>query len=238
MRDDRRDAALKRSLRVALGTDAATGEDPGAREAEARALAAFRTARDAGLHQAGGTRPQDDWTPPEQRRSTRRSLRAALAAALASLTLGGVAIAAGALPGTHADTPAPSLVPDPSPSSTGPDASPAAPEVLPAPAVPDRHEPPGVTPGSGAPGAPCPGEGKRHGADEGTPRDGKSWHRPERGAGGDKRAPAACEEVPGAVSGKGAKGGPEKTPAPAPDTGRPGRPSAAHPPGGPRPGRH
>ncbi|MFF4348166.1 hypothetical protein [Streptomyces sp. NPDC001530] len=61
-------------------------------EAEARAVAAFRAARDSGVH-AARTRRRDDWRPREQRR-VGRSLKATLAVLLASLTLGGVAVAA------------------------------------------------------------------------------------------------------------------------------------------------
>ncbi|WP_063785994.1 hypothetical protein [Streptomyces sp. MMG1533] len=61
-------------------------------EAEQRAVAAFRVARDAGAHGAR-TRRRDDWRPREQRRAS-RSLRATLSVFLASLALGGVAYAA------------------------------------------------------------------------------------------------------------------------------------------------
>ncbi|MEU0003050.1 hypothetical protein ABZ079_01760 [Streptomyces sp. NPDC006314] len=61
-------------------------------EAERRAVAAFRAARDAGAHRAR-TRARDDWRPREPRRA-RLSLKGTLCVALASLTLGGVAVAA------------------------------------------------------------------------------------------------------------------------------------------------
>lgn len=61
-------------------------------EAEALAVAAFRTARDDGAH-AARTRRRDDWRPREQRR-VGRSLKATFAVLLASVTLGGVAVAA------------------------------------------------------------------------------------------------------------------------------------------------
>ncbi|MEU6350027.1 hypothetical protein ABZ896_11935 [Streptomyces sp. NPDC047072] len=60
--------------------------------AEGRAVAAFTAARDAGAHRAR-TRRRDDWRPREKRR-TARSLKATLSVFLASLTLGGVAVAA------------------------------------------------------------------------------------------------------------------------------------------------
>ncbi len=61
-------------------------------EGEQRAVAAFRAAREAGLHQAR-TRRRDDWRPREQRRLA-RSLKATLSLFAASLALGGVAVAA------------------------------------------------------------------------------------------------------------------------------------------------
>ncbi|MGW3092665.1 hypothetical protein ACWDCC_04370 [Streptomyces sp. NPDC001102] len=70
-------------------------------EAEQRAVAAFRAARDAGAHQAR-TRRRDDWRPGAQRR-TRRSLKATLALILGGLTLSGAAYAAiGTVGSSHA----------------------------------------------------------------------------------------------------------------------------------------
>ncbi|MBQ0846914.1 hypothetical protein J8N05_01585 [Streptomyces sp. BH-SS-21] len=63
--------------------------DPDARK---RALAAFRDARDEGAHAAVRTRRRDDWRPAGERRGW--SLRATLVALAASVTLGGVAVAA------------------------------------------------------------------------------------------------------------------------------------------------
>ncbi|MCK1823532.1 hypothetical protein MTQ10_29085 [Streptomyces sp. XM83C] len=59
-------------------------------EAEQRALAAYRAARDAGAHRMH-TRRRDDWRRRGLR--TRRSMRAALGVLAASLALGGVAYA-------------------------------------------------------------------------------------------------------------------------------------------------
>ncbi|GGY02400.1 hypothetical protein [Streptomyces djakartensis] len=61
-------------------------------EAERRAVAAFRIARGAGARTAR-TRRRDDWRPREGRHLG-RSLRTTLGVLLASLTLGGVAVAA------------------------------------------------------------------------------------------------------------------------------------------------
>ncbi|MEV7072805.1 hypothetical protein [Streptomyces sp. NPDC093990] len=69
-------------------------------EAERRAVAAFRVARDAGALRAR-TRRRDDWRPRSRRRA--RSLRATVGALLGSLTLGGVAYAAIGSAGSGAD---------------------------------------------------------------------------------------------------------------------------------------
>ncbi|MEU7717685.1 hypothetical protein [Streptomyces tibetensis] len=61
-------------------------------EAEQRAVAAFRAARDARSPRTR-TRRRDDWRPRE-RRHLGRSLKTTLSVLLASLTLGGVAVAA------------------------------------------------------------------------------------------------------------------------------------------------
>ncbi|MEV0177972.1 hypothetical protein AB0I54_01510 [Streptomyces sp. NPDC050625] len=78
------------NLEVLLGAALRAGAvDP---EAEQRAADAFRAARDAGAHRTG-TRRRDDWRPRERGRG-RRSVKTTVAMALASLTLGGVAVAA------------------------------------------------------------------------------------------------------------------------------------------------
>ncbi|MFF0090717.1 hypothetical protein ACFYSF_12260 [Streptomyces canus] len=81
-----RDSPLEALLAAALRGEKSDGE------AELRAVAAFRTERDAGAHRAR-TRRRDDWRPRAQRRRA-RSLKATLSVLLASLTLGGVAYAA------------------------------------------------------------------------------------------------------------------------------------------------
>ncbi|MFG2886295.1 hypothetical protein ACGFYV_29010 [Streptomyces sp. NPDC048297] len=84
------DARLEASLVAALR--AAGPVDPAA---EQRALAAFRTARDEGLHgpHRARTRRRDDWRPREPRRLG-LSVKATLSVFVASLALGGVAVAA------------------------------------------------------------------------------------------------------------------------------------------------
>ncbi|MFD9466824.1 hypothetical protein [Streptomyces sp. NPDC060027] len=79
-------AALETRLAAAIrGRAAGT-------EAEARAVAAFRAARDGGAHGARARR-RDDWRPRE-RWAPSRSARVTFAVLLAGLTLGGVAVAA------------------------------------------------------------------------------------------------------------------------------------------------
>lgn len=99
--------------------DALLGEAvrPGALDAEAqrRAVAAFRSARDEGGHRAR-TRRRDDWRP-RMRRRTLGSLRAAVGAAVAGVLLGGVAIASIGTSRTPDDGPPASDRPSP-PHST------------------------------------------------------------------------------------------------------------------------
>ncbi|MFS4092449.1 hypothetical protein [Streptomyces sp. AF1A] len=61
-------------------------------QAEQRALAAFRAARETGAHQSHARR-RDDWRPSGMR-LPRRSLKVTLGAVFASLAVGGVAVAA------------------------------------------------------------------------------------------------------------------------------------------------
>ncbi|NGO42000.1 hypothetical protein [Streptomyces ureilyticus] len=84
--DRRDDTALETVLAAVLrGGDLAP-------EAEQRAVAAFRAARGGGAHRAR-TRRRDDWRLPAERR-TGRPVKTTFAAVFASLTLGGVAVAA------------------------------------------------------------------------------------------------------------------------------------------------
>ncbi|MBN0044378.1 hypothetical protein JS756_09685 [Streptomyces actuosus] len=79
------DAGLEALIAAAVRQDVIDAE------AEQRAVAAFRTARDTGAHRAR-TRRRDDWRPRERR--ARLSMRATLSVLAAGLTLGGVAYAA------------------------------------------------------------------------------------------------------------------------------------------------
>ncbi|MGW4439070.1 hypothetical protein ACWELO_25470 [Streptomyces sp. NPDC004596] len=87
------DTGFEARIAAALRGDGADGLDP---EAERRAVAAFRTARDSGRR--ARTRRRDDWRPGRPHRA-RLSLRTTLSVVLASLTLGGVAFAAMGSPG-------------------------------------------------------------------------------------------------------------------------------------------
>ncbi|MFE0652955.1 hypothetical protein ACFVZH_30725 [Streptomyces sp. NPDC059534] len=158
MPDDQRNGALEDSLRAALGAptgrarpaDGPTPDgDPTAREAEARAVAAFRAARDAGLHRARPTRRRDDWTPATGRRRPVRSVRTAVAALIASVTLGGVAVATGGLPDRFPGTPSPApepravgSTPAPAPGRTRAGSTPPGPPETSTPVHPDGHPPP------------------------------------------------------------------------------------------------
>lgn len=90
------DPALQTRFGTALRPDGA-GLDP---EAERRAVAAFRAARDTGAHRAR-TRRRDDWRAGGTRRA-RFSVKASLSAFLASVALGGLAVAAIASAGSPA----------------------------------------------------------------------------------------------------------------------------------------
>ncbi|QTE00470.1 hypothetical protein S1361_24280 [Streptomyces cyanogenus] len=130
-------------LETRIGAALRAGDlDP---EAERGAVAAFRAAREAGAHDAR-TRARDDWRPGRPR----RALRTTLSLALASLTLGGVAVAAigSARSGPDDDG-------RPAPRSTHPSAS--APTAPAADATAD-----GTAAGPGDTGSPAPsGEAAR-----------------------------------------------------------------------------
>lgn len=158
-------------------------------EAEQRAVAAFRAARDAGALRTR-TRRRDDWRARE-RRHLGRSLKTTLSVLLASLTLGGVAVAAIGVAGSPQDgtnnaperKPAPNGAPrDPSEQSSR-----------------DGHSP---TPGTGpSPDRPSSAQdteahcrayeqaGRRGKAMEAT-----SWQRLVAAAGGERNVTAYCAE--------------------------------------------
>ncbi|MEU1890026.1 hypothetical protein [Streptomyces pristinaespiralis] len=115
---------------------AATRPAPVAPDAEAKALAAFRAARDEGALELP-TRPEDDWWPAKKR--TRAPwAKAGLGTLVAGVMFGGVAMAAGGIP-TPFDGP-PSEKPAPAPSAS--------------PSVPDGGSAGTTSPATGSAGHP------------------------------------------------------------------------------------
>ncbi|MEU9628075.1 hypothetical protein ACFZDB_07510 [Streptomyces luteogriseus] len=173
-------------------------------QAEQRAVAAFRAARDAGALRTH-TRRRDNWRARERRRLG-RSLKTTLSVLLASLTLGGVAVAAIGVAGTPEDgtKDAPERGPAPSSAPRDPSGPPSR----------DSHGP-----GTGSsPDRPASAEdteahcrayervGRRGKAMEAT-----SWERLVAAAGGERNVTAYCAgrlDEPKGESGGSAKGGP------------------------------
>ncbi|POX54228.1 hypothetical protein C3489_13945 [Streptomyces sp. Ru71] len=208
-------------------------------DAEQRAVAAFRAAREAGPRRAR-TRRRDDWRPRTRRHP--RSVKAALTVLAASLTLGGVAFAAIGTSGSSSHGPdGPDGDRRPSrPAATGASGSPAD-----------------VTSGSGSPdasadadrGAGPPGRPDRPAAAQDTEAhcrawervraDGKAldataWQRLIAAAGGPDRVEEYCAEQLASAS--------RPSPRPTPTAGRPtqadrpteaGQPTEAAPSGQP-----
>jgi hypothetical protein len=165
-------------------------------DGEARAVAAFRAARDQGALAAGvaRTRRRDDWRPRQAK--ARRSMRATFAVLAASVTLGGVAVAA---IGTSSDdngddqgrTRPSSSAPDHSaPGSTNP----AAPDTS-APGATDGAD--GATP-SGHPSQAQDTEAHcrayEHVAGRGKALNSTAWQRLIDAAGGEDNVAAYCAE--------------------------------------------
>ncbi|MFF0478078.1 hypothetical protein [Streptomyces sp. NPDC004284] len=214
MPDELRDGEPGRTLRAALSGGRSAGGD-GVTRGEQGALAAFRAARDAGLHTSLATRDHDDWTPAVERRRPRPSLKAAVAALVASVTLGGVAVAAGDLSEHMAGPPAPAPEPRPASSAPGPAHEPteadataggegrASRSPLPgttAPSYPERD--PQVFPGKSH-DALCHafGHGHGHGQGEGKAKakasNSAAWRRLVAAAGGEDLVPEYCRHEPG-----------------------------------------
>ncbi|MET9758346.1 hypothetical protein ABZ016_04725 [Streptomyces sp. NPDC006372] len=162
-------------------------------EAEQRAVAAFRAARDSGAHRTL-TRRRDDWQPRE-RRHLGRSLRTTLGVLLASLTLGGVAVAAIGAAGSSADGPDDSPRPSPATSNT-----PSDPARTPPRDGASGHTP-GTAPGSATarPDRPAPAQDteahcrayQRVGG-RGRAMDATAWQRLIDAAGGERNVTRYC----------------------------------------------
>ncbi|MEU1445955.1 MULTISPECIES: hypothetical protein [Streptomyces] len=155
-------------------------------EAERRALTAFRTAHDAGAHRAR-TRRRDDWRLPAERRAG-RPVKMTLGVVFASLTLGGVAVAAIGSVGSSTD-------------GDGAGRGTAHPSAV----APDQ---PGGEASSTPSGVPGPTDGRPATAkdteahcrayeqvkDRGKALDARAWQRLVTAAGGKDKVAAYCSE--------------------------------------------
>ncbi|MER6099880.1 hypothetical protein ABT154_29275 [Streptomyces sp. NPDC001728] len=188
---------------------------------EEGALAAFRAARDAGLHGTRRTRRRDDWAPGGVRRFRQRSLRTSLAALLASVTLGGVAIAAVDLPRRFDEEPAPvpaTPVPAFGEGTIRPSGGTTPPEATPVPASPAGR--PGSPPADGwEPACRAYGVGKK--AESKAKAKGKAGAKgkgePPNGTPCDERGHDHVPSYPGQGLGQGQGQGQDKGNAPKKD---------------------
>ncbi|MGV9344478.1 hypothetical protein ACWDSD_06635 [Streptomyces spiralis] len=184
-RDVRDTSALETALAAAIRGGGQL--DP---EAEQRAVAAFRAARGAGAHRAR-TRRRDDWRQTAQRRAG-RSLKTTFGVVFASLTLGGVAVAAIGSAGssTHGagdgrGTAHPSAA---QPSAVAPDR-------------PDGQTSSASSGGAGPTGGPAPAQDTEahcrayeNVEDRGRALDATAWKRLVTAAGGKDKVAAYCSE--------------------------------------------
>ncbi|WP_411148276.1 hypothetical protein [Streptomyces sp. A30] len=170
-------AALETLLAVAMRAGTVDAD------AEQRAVAAFRDARDAGAHRAR-TRRRDDWRPREQR-SAARSLRTTLSVFLASLALGGVAYAA---IGSSGDSSSDGAGDDRgrATASASDEARPGGPTTAPGSGPTDR---PGTAQDTEAH---CRAYEQIRG--RGKALDSTAWQRLVAAAGGEAKVPAYCAE--------------------------------------------
>ncbi|MGW8766223.1 hypothetical protein ACWGN5_27425 [Streptomyces sp. NPDC055815] len=203
MPDELRDSEAGKLLRAALSAEPG-GEGDVVAPGEAAALAAFRAARDSGLHATSPVRETDDWTSvADERRPSRRSLKALVAALVASVTLGGVAFAVGGLPESFLGTPAPA--PEPRPTRSLPRPAPAPTEAGEEGRT-NRSAPPGTTaplrPEKDPPELPghsrdalCQAFEKERGA-HGKASKSAAWQRLVVAAGGEEHVPEYCRYEP------------------------------------------
>ncbi len=154
-------------------------------EAEQRALTAFRAAHEEGAHQAR-TRRRDDWRLPAERRA-RRPVKMTLGVVFASLTLGGVAVAAIGSVGSPMDgdgaargTAHPSAAAPDEPSGEAPSASSGVPGPTDGPATAQDTE------------AHC--RAYEQVKDRGKALEGTAWQRLVTAAGGTDKVAAYCSE--------------------------------------------
>ncbi|MFD5479590.1 hypothetical protein [Streptomyces hawaiiensis] len=167
-------------------------------EAEQRAVAAFRAARDAGALRARPRR-RDDWRARE-RRHLGRSLKTTLSVLLASLTLGGVAVAAIGVAGSPGEgrEDAPERPPAPSSAPRDPAGQPPreshSPGTGSAPAHPDRPGPAQDTE------AHCRAYEKA--GERGKAMEATAWQRLVAAAGGERNVTAYCAGLSAGPKGK------------------------------------
>jgi hypothetical protein len=161
---------------------------PSPAEGEVRAVAAFRAAHDEGAS-AALTRPEDDWRPKSPGVGT-RWIKVSIGALVAGAMLGGVAMAAGAIPTPFGE---PLLKPGPTPSASSRQAE-----------NPGEPEPPSTS----GPGARTPGERPPTAKDDlahcrvyeskegrGGALDGTAWQRLKDAAGGRDAVAAYCARL-------------------------------------------
>ncbi|MCL7429033.1 hypothetical protein [Streptomyces sp. YS415] len=153
-------------------------------EGERRAVAAFRAAREAGVHRAR-TRRRDDWRP-RTRGHTLRSLRATLSLFAASLALGGAAFAAIGTAGSSSDASDGHGTPTPSTAPADPDPEPSAPASGTATAVRERPSTAADTE------AKCRAYEQLEG--NGKALDAPAWQRLTEAAGGAEKVAAYCAQ--------------------------------------------
>ncbi|MER7570573.1 hypothetical protein [Streptomyces sp. NPDC126514] len=153
-------------------------------EGERRAVAAFRAAREAGVHRAR-TRRRDDWRP-RTRGHTLRSLRATLSLFAASLALGGAAFAAIGTAGSSSDASGGHGTPTPSTAPADPDPEPSAPASGTATAVRERPSTAADTEAKCRAYEQLDGNGKA--------LDAPAWQRLTEAAGGAEKVAAYCAQ--------------------------------------------
>ncbi|MER5179474.1 hypothetical protein ABT009_14085 [Streptomyces sp. NPDC002896] len=173
-------------------------------DAEERAIAAFRAARDGAGRRSSRTRRRDDW----RRRRAGRSLRAVFGALLVSLTLGGVAMASMGVLGTpsgdgHGERPRPqqtALEPTADAESASAPSSSGGGTTASESASADSR-------GRGKAGGPKNSKALCHayasGKGRGHELDARAWRRLVDAAGGEASVEAYCDKQ--LASGKGAK---------------------------------
>ncbi|MEU5099439.1 hypothetical protein [Streptomyces sp. NPDC020996] len=202
-------AALELLLAAAIRPDSVDAE------AEQRAVAAFRAAREAGAHRTR-TRRRDDWRPREHGRA-RRSLKATLALFLAGLTVSGVAVAAIGTAGSSDDD-----------RGTGrPRPSAGAPTASAGPSSAAGSRTPGASAAADRPGTAQDTEAHCRAyesvAGRGRALEATAWQRLIEAAGGEEKVAGYCTRQLAGSTPTGAAGNPGR----AGGTGRPSTPGAA-----------